>query len=79
MVNYNGDPADPYAAFQELAAIEPSVASVSLSLLPNESANLTAPSMASEILLQTKIPASPSSTTSWSRRSSPSSGGGTAT
>jgi GWxTD domain-containing protein len=59
MVDSASDPADPYAAFQELAAIEPSVASVSLSLIPGESSNLTSPSMASEILLQTKIPAAP--------------------
>jgi len=59
MVNSNADPAEPYSAYQELAEIEPSVAGVSLSLIPSESGQITGPSIASEILLQNKIPAAP--------------------
>jgi len=59
MANSFADPAKPYEAYQELAAIEPAVASVSLSLIPSESGNLMGPSIASEILLQNKIPAAP--------------------
>ena len=59
MVDSYADPADSYGAFQQLAKIEPSVASVSLSLIPSESGDWTMPSIASEILLQNKIPAAP--------------------
>ena len=59
LVNSFGDPVDPYAAFQEILAIEPAVADISLSLIPMESALALSPSIASEVLLQSKIPAVP--------------------
>ncbi|RPI97745.1 MAG: GWxTD domain-containing protein, partial [Candidatus Aminicenantes bacterium] len=59
LVNSYGDPIDHYAAFQEILAIEPEVAGISLSLIPMESTLALSPSIASEVLLQSKIPAVP--------------------
>ncbi len=59
LVNSYGDQVNHYAAFQEILAIEPEVAGISLSLIPMESALALSPSIASEVLLQSKIPAVP--------------------
>lgn len=59
LINSYGDPSDYYAAFQEILAIEPAVADISLSLIPMESTVALSPSIASEVLLQSKIPAVP--------------------
>lgn len=59
MVDSYADPTDTYAAYKQLMAIEPSVAGVSLSLIPSESGQITQPSIASEILIQAQIPSVP--------------------
>jgi len=57
--HFQGDPADYMAAYNELRTIEPSIAETSLTLLPNESAFSLSPSLASEIMLNSTIPAAP--------------------
>jgi GWxTD domain-containing protein len=57
MIHYSGDMANYYEAFKQLRAIEPAIASVSLSLIPGESAAVVSPSIPSEILLNKQIPA----------------------
>ena len=47
------------SAYNELSDIEPSVADISLSLIPGESTYLPSPSIASEVLIHSKIPAAP--------------------
>lgn len=54
--NYMGDPQNHLAAYSKLFEIEPTVASISLSLLPHEE-QVTSPSLASESLITAKIPA----------------------
>ncbi len=56
MVHYAGDMADAATAYQALMKIEPSVANVSLSLLPGEWQYSSSPSLASEILIKQSIP-----------------------
>lgn len=57
---YAGDQTNYVSAYQKLMEIEPSIASVSLSLIPGESSlALPSPSIASEVLIQTKIPSAP--------------------
>ena len=58
LIHYRGDPSDHLAAYNQLMRIEPTVASVSLSLIPEEAAFLS-PSIASEVLLGQQIPAAP--------------------
>jgi GWxTD domain-containing protein len=57
MTNFMGDPTDYLTAYNELIDIDPSIATVSLSLIPGETQTTLTPSMASEILLFSKIPA----------------------
>ncbi len=53
MTNYIGDPVDYLSAYEALNDIEPSVANVSLSLIPGEnSAGFGRPSLASDMLIQ---------------------------
>ncbi len=59
LVNSYGDPTDHYASFRELLAIEPVVAGISLTLIPSESSQVSQPSIASEVLLQSQIPSVP--------------------
>ena len=59
LIHYRGDPSDYLAGYRELLGIEPQIAEVSLSLIPGESAYISSPSMASEILISSKIPSAP--------------------
>jgi tetratricopeptide (TPR) repeat protein len=46
-------------AYRKLSQIEPNVADISLSLIPGESTYVPSPSIASELLIQSKIPSAP--------------------
>ncbi|HEX2695425.1 MAG TPA: GWxTD domain-containing protein, partial [Acidobacteriota bacterium] len=60
LIQYAGDQSDYVSAYQQLMGIEPAIASVSLSLIPGESSMaIPSPSIASEILIQSKIPSAP--------------------
>jgi len=59
LVNFKGDPMDYLSAYRNLMGIEPTVASISLTLLPSESQQLPSPSLASEILISQMIPTAP--------------------
>ena len=60
LIQYAGDQTDYVEAYRQLMGIEPSIASVSLSLIPGEtSLAMPSPSIASEILIQSKIPSAP--------------------
>jgi GWxTD domain-containing protein len=59
LINYYGDRADYQTAYNELKEIEPTIADVSLSLLPEESGQIFSPSIASEVLVTSKIPKAP--------------------
>lgn len=59
LVHYTGDPADYMSAYSELSQIEPSIARVSLTLIPTEVQYTTSPSIASEILISQRIPEAP--------------------
>jgi len=59
LTNYMGDVNDYNRAYLELHNIEQEVANISLSLLPEESAHATSPSINSEVLLHSKIPKIP--------------------
>jgi GWxTD domain-containing protein len=53
MTNYNGDPMDYFSAYQALREIEPTLADVSLSLIPGEGRPaLGRPTLASDMLIQ---------------------------
>ncbi len=53
MNSYNGDPIDYQAAYEALSDIEPTVADVSLSLIPTEtSSSVGRPSLVSDMLIQ---------------------------
>ncbi len=56
VIHYMGDPANYLAAYYELRKIEPRIAEVSLSLIPGEAAHTLSPSLASEILISSRIP-----------------------
>ncbi|MFO7981745.1 MAG: GWxTD domain-containing protein [Candidatus Aminicenantes bacterium] len=56
---YRGDPTDYRTAYRKLMNIEPSVARISLTLIPTEIQYITSPSIASEILLSQMIPEAP--------------------
>jgi GWxTD domain-containing protein len=58
MVDYDGDMSDYETAYFTLMGIEPSVAELSLSLIPGESSGYS-PSMSSEMLINNKIPTAP--------------------
>ncbi len=57
--NYLGDQTDYGSAYAQLMDVEPSIAFVSLSLIPGESMLSLRPTMSSEILLGTRIPSAP--------------------
>ena len=59
MPNYRGDMSDYQRAYSKLYDIEPIIGRVSLSLIEGESLLANAPSLASEALINQKIPASP--------------------
>ncbi len=57
---YSEDRADILAAYDQLKRIDPTIADLSLSFLPDESGGrLTSPSIASEVLVTNKIPRIP--------------------
>jgi GWxTD domain-containing protein len=59
LIHYKGDPADYLSAYNELYGIDPTVAAVSLTLIPGESGQSVSPSIASEVLVSAKIPSLP--------------------
>ena len=59
LIHYRGDPMDYLSAYRELMGIEPTVARISLTLLPSEAQHLPSPSLASELLIFQMIPTAP--------------------
>ncbi|MEW5901482.1 MAG: GWxTD domain-containing protein, partial [Acidobacteriota bacterium] len=59
IINYRGDPASYLTAYNELYDINPTVAEISMTLIPDEAGQLASPSIASEILVTSKIPKAP--------------------
>jgi len=59
LIHFMGDPMDYLSAYSKLLGIEPTVASISLSLLPSEGQHLPSPSLASEVLISQMIPTAP--------------------
>lgn len=59
LIHYKGDSINYMSAYQELMGIEPTVAGISLTLLPSEAQHLPSPSLASEILISQMIPTAP--------------------
>jgi len=59
LIHYRGDPMDYLSAYRELMGIEPTVARISLTLLPSEAQHLPSPSLASELLISQMIPTAP--------------------
>lgn len=59
LIHYMGEPQDYLRAYTELLGIQPEIAKVSLSLIEGESAYVPTPSIASEILVNSKIPSAP--------------------
>lgn len=60
LIHYKGDPADYLAAYNKLLNIEPQIAEVSLTLLPEETSyRALSPSMSSEILISEKVKTAP--------------------
>ena len=57
LIHYKGDMSDYLAAYNELFQIEPALGEVSLTLIPGERTISSSPSIASEILINAKIPA----------------------
>ncbi|MEE9500970.1 MAG: GWxTD domain-containing protein, partial [Candidatus Aminicenantaceae bacterium] len=59
LIHFKGDPMDYMSAYRDLMGIEPSVAYISLTLLPSEAQHLPSPSIASELLISQMIPSAP--------------------
>lgn len=59
LVHYYNDPRNYLGAYDELRNIDPNIARISLSLIEGEQRTVTAPSIASEILLSQKIVETP--------------------
>jgi len=59
LIHYRGDVSDYTAAYNQLLNVDPSIADASLSFLPEESGRIMSPSIASEILVNNKIPSAP--------------------
>ena len=59
LISYYGDPADYMSAYYELQSVDPKIAEISLTLIPGESTFTLSPSIASEVLINAKIPAAP--------------------
>jgi len=63
LIHYKGDRVDYLSAYNELMRVDPTIADVSLSFLPDESGGrIASPSIASEVLVTNKIPSIPSET-----------------
>ena len=59
LIHFKGDSADYTSAYNQLMNVEPTIADASLSFLPEESGRILSPSIASEILVTSKIPSIP--------------------
>lgn len=59
MWNYSGDPADYLAAYRALATINPALADISINLIPGEVTLSATPSLASDMLIYSRIPSVP--------------------
>jgi len=59
LIHYKGDAANYTQAYNELMNVDPNIADVSLSFLPEEAGRILSPSIASEILITNKIPSMP--------------------
>jgi len=59
LIHFKGDSADYTTAYNQLMNVEPTIADASLSFLPEESGRILSPSIASEILVTSKIPSIP--------------------
>lgn len=59
LIHYYGDMTEYTEAYYKLQEIEPSIAQISLSLLPGEAVQILSPSLASEVLISSKIPSAP--------------------
>jgi GWxTD domain-containing protein len=59
LTHYQGDPGDNLAAYTKLMDVEPLVAEISMTLIPEEAAHIQSPSIASEVLVTGKIPSAP--------------------
>lgn len=59
LIHFKGDSADYATAYNQLMNVEPNIADVSLSFLPDEAGRILSPSIASEILITSKIPSIP--------------------
>jgi GWxTD domain-containing protein len=59
LIHYMGDFVDYETAYLQMMDIEPAIANVSLSLIPGESFLSARPTMSSDILLGSRIPAAP--------------------
>jgi len=59
LIHYKGDQMDYLSAYREIMNIEPTIAGISLTLLPSEAQHLPSPSFASELLISQMIPTAP--------------------
>jgi len=59
LTQYRGDMSESSQAYQEIMKIEPTIASISLSLIPGETLFSATPSLASEVLIRQSLPAAP--------------------
>jgi len=59
IIHFRGDPGDYLSAYNKLYGIDPAIAEISMTLIPDESGKLASPSIASEILVTSKIPSAP--------------------
>ena len=63
LIHYRGDVADYLSAYNQLMSVDPTIADASLSFLPEESGGrIVSPSIASEVLVTSKIPSIPRET-----------------
>jgi GWxTD domain-containing protein len=62
LIHYSGDVADYTSAYTALRNVDPTIADASLSFLPEEAGRITSPSLASEVLVTSKIPSIPRET-----------------
>ena len=63
LIHYKGDVANYLAAYEELLNVDPTIADASLSFLPEESGGrIVSPSIASEVLVTSRIPSIPRET-----------------
>jgi GWxTD domain-containing protein len=62
LIHYKGDVADYSSAYTALRNVDPNIADASLSFLPEEAGRIVSPSIASEVLVTSKIPSIPRET-----------------